>query len=38
LNGLHGRPLDVLTAFGPDVWVFTIDNWFARDPGGNYVA
>ena len=32
------RALDVLGAFGADVWVFTTDNWFARDPGGNYVA
>jgi Cof subfamily protein (haloacid dehalogenase superfamily) len=32
------QALDVLTAFGADVWVFTTDNWFARDPGGDYVA
>jgi Cof subfamily protein (haloacid dehalogenase superfamily) len=32
------RALDVLGAFEADVWVFTTDNWFARNPGGYYVA
>jgi Cof subfamily protein (haloacid dehalogenase superfamily) len=31
------RCVDVLAAFGADVWVFTTDSWLVRDPGGDYV-
>jgi Cof subfamily protein (haloacid dehalogenase superfamily) len=31
------RALDVLAAFGADVWIFTTDSWLVRDPGGAYV-
>jgi len=32
------RSVDLLAAFGADVWVFTTDRWLARDPAGEYVA
>lgn len=31
------RSLDVLDAFGVDIWLFTNDRWYTRDPGGEYV-
>lgn len=31
------RSLDVLDAFGVDVWLFTNDRWYARNPAGEYV-
>jgi Cof subfamily protein (haloacid dehalogenase superfamily) len=32
------RGVEVLTAFGADVWVFTTDDWLVRRPDGDYVA
>src|SRR5262249_48226520 len=32
------RRVELLAAFGADVWVFTTDRWLARDPAGEYVA
>ena len=32
------RGADLLGAFGVDVWVFTTDNWFIRDPTGDFVT
>jgi hypothetical protein len=29
--------LDVLAAFGADVWIFTPDQWLVRNPAGDYV-
>src|SRR5437667_4456276 len=31
------RSLDVLDAFGVDVWLFTNDRWYTRNPAGEYV-
>jgi hypothetical protein len=31
------RALEVLTEFGPEIWLFTPDRWLARDPNGQYV-
>jgi Cof subfamily protein (haloacid dehalogenase superfamily) len=31
------RGVDVLAAFGADVWVFTTDSWLVRRPDGDYV-
>ena len=31
------RSLDVLTAFGVDIWLFTNDRWYTRNPDGEYV-
>ena len=31
------RSLDVLNAFGVDIWLFTNDRWFTRNPDGEYV-
>lgn len=31
------RALDVLAAFGADLWVFTTDQWLVRNPTGDYV-
>src|SRR6516225_3117605 len=30
--------IDMLTAFGVDVWLFTPDSWLVHDLSGNYVA
>jgi Cof subfamily protein (haloacid dehalogenase superfamily) len=32
------RSLDVLDAFGVDIWLFTNEHWYTRNPGGEYVA
>lgn len=32
------RSLDVLDAFGVDIWLFTNERWYTRNPGGEYVA
>src|SRR6185503_12786899 len=32
------RSLDVLDAFGVDIWLFTNERWYTRNPGGDYVA
>ncbi len=31
------RSLDVLNAFGVDIWLFTNDHWYTRNPDGEYV-
>jgi Cof subfamily protein (haloacid dehalogenase superfamily) len=31
------RSLDVLNAFGVDIWLFTHDRWYTRNPDGEYV-
>ena len=31
------RSLDVLHAFGVDIWLFTNDRWYTRNPDGEYV-
>jgi Cof subfamily protein (haloacid dehalogenase superfamily) len=31
------RGLDVLTEFGVDIWLFTNDRWYTRNPDGEYV-
>jgi Cof subfamily protein (haloacid dehalogenase superfamily) len=31
------RSLDVLTTFGVDIWLFSNDRWYARNPAGEYV-
>ena len=31
------RSLDVLNAFGVDIWLFTNDRWYTRNPDGEYV-
>ena len=31
------RSIDVLNAFGVDIWLFTDDRWLTRDPEGEYV-
>lgn len=32
------RSLDVLNAFGVDIWLFTNDQWLIRNPDGEYVG
>ncbi|MBR1277075.1 Cof-type HAD-IIB family hydrolase [Bradyrhizobium sp. AUGA SZCCT0283] len=32
------RSLDVLNAFGVDIWLFTNERWYARNPDGEYVS
>jgi Cof subfamily protein (haloacid dehalogenase superfamily) len=32
------RSLDVLNAFGADIWLFTNDRWYTRNPDGEYVS
>jgi len=32
------RSLDVLDAFGVDIWLFTNDQWLTRNPDGEYVG
>jgi Cof subfamily protein (haloacid dehalogenase superfamily) len=31
------RSLDVLNQFGVDIWLFSNERWYARNPGGEYV-
>jgi Cof subfamily protein (haloacid dehalogenase superfamily) len=31
------RSLDVLTAFGVDIWLFSNERWYTRNPDGEYV-
>jgi len=31
------RSLDVLSAFGVDIWLFTNERWYTRNPDGEYV-
>jgi hydroxymethylpyrimidine pyrophosphatase-like HAD family hydrolase len=31
------RSVDVLEAFGADVWIFTTNDWLVRNPSGDYV-
>jgi len=31
------RSLDVLNAFGVDIWLFTNERWYTRNPAGEYV-
>jgi hypothetical protein len=31
------RSLDLLTEFGVDIWLFTNDRWYTRNPDGEYV-
>jgi Cof subfamily protein (haloacid dehalogenase superfamily) len=31
------RSLDILTQFGVDIWLFTNDRWYTRNPDGGYV-
>jgi Cof subfamily protein (haloacid dehalogenase superfamily) len=31
------RSIEVLNEFGVDIWLFTIDQWLTRNPGGEYV-
>jgi Cof subfamily protein (haloacid dehalogenase superfamily) len=35
--GVAQRSLDVLNAFGVDIWLFTNDRWLTRNPDGEYV-
>jgi hypothetical protein len=32
------RSIDVLNAFGVDIWLFTNERWYTRNPDGEYVA
>jgi Cof subfamily protein (haloacid dehalogenase superfamily) len=32
------RSLDVLNTFGADIWLFTNDRWYTRNPDGEYVS
>lgn len=32
------QSVDMLVAFGVDVWLFTPESWLVQDPSGNYVA
>jgi Cof subfamily protein (haloacid dehalogenase superfamily) len=32
------RSIDMLSAFGADIWLYTAADWLVRDPGGHYVA
>jgi len=32
------RSLDVLRAFGVDIWLFSNERWYTRNPDGEYVA
>ena len=32
------RSLDVLNAFGADIWLFSNERWYTRNPDGEYVA
>jgi Cof subfamily protein (haloacid dehalogenase superfamily) len=32
------RSLDVLKAFGVDIWLFSNDRWYAHNPDGEYVS
>jgi Cof subfamily protein (haloacid dehalogenase superfamily) len=32
------RSLDVLNAFGVDIWLFTNERWYTRNPDGEYVT
>ena len=36
-SGVSQRSLDVLEAFGVDIWLFTNERWFTRNPDGEYV-
>jgi Cof subfamily protein (haloacid dehalogenase superfamily) len=36
--GMTRLAVDTLTRHGADVWLFTEDEWLARDPSGAYVA
>ena len=31
------RSIDVLNEFGVDIWLFTNDRWYTRNPHGEYV-
>ena len=31
------RSLDVLDAFGVDIWLFSNERWYTRNPDGEYV-
>lgn len=31
------RSVDVLAAFGADIWLYTATGWLVRDPGGHYI-
>jgi Cof subfamily protein (haloacid dehalogenase superfamily) len=35
--GVTQRSLDVLNAFGVDIWLFTNERWYTRNPDGEYV-
>lgn len=35
--GVAQRSLDVLNAFGVDIWLFTNERWYTRNPDGEYV-
>ena len=32
------RSLDVLNAFGVDIWLFTNERWYTRNPDGEYIS
>jgi Cof subfamily protein (haloacid dehalogenase superfamily) len=32
------RSIDVLDAFGVDIWLFTNERWYTRNPNGEYVS
>ena len=36
-SGVSQRSVDVLEAFGVDIWLFTNERWFTRNPDGEYV-
>jgi Cof subfamily protein (haloacid dehalogenase superfamily) len=36
-SGVSRRSIDVLEAFGVDIWLFTNERWFTRNPDGEYV-
>ena len=35
--GVSQRSVDVLEAFGVDIWLFTNERWYTRNPDGGYV-
>jgi Cof subfamily protein (haloacid dehalogenase superfamily) len=36
-SGVSQRSVDLLEAFGVDIWLFTNERWYTRNPDGEYV-